>query len=100
MRRGGRPVGVYDQAGRIPASTLPCFVLARLRPLTVLALTFRRWLPTKWLPLPGGPDREPDLVAVADDQEGRAWLLIFEAQSRHDEEKAEVAQLEALVFRV
>jgi hypothetical protein len=93
-------MGVYDQAARIATGTEPTFVLARLSPLTGLVLTYRRWLPTKGLPLPGGPDREPDLVAVADDQQARAWLLVFEMQSRHDEEKPEVAQLEALVFRV
>lgn len=93
-------MGVYDQAARIATATEPGFVLVRLRPLTGLVLTWRRWLPTKGLPLPGGPEREPDLVAVADDLEAKAWLLIFEAQSRHDEQKAEVAQLEALVFRV
>src|SRR5262249_52952689 len=97
---GGRRMGVYDQAARIATATEPGFVLMRLRPLTGLLLTFRRWFPTKGLPLPGGPERDPDLVAVADDQQARAWLLIFEVQSRHDEEKPEVAQLEAMVFRV
>jgi hypothetical protein len=53
------------------------------------------------VPLPGGPDRDADLVAVADEQGGgSAWLLIFEVQSSHDRDKPKVLQLEALTFLV
>ncbi len=80
----------------------PGFVLDRLRPLAGLTLAWRRWFDTRAVPLPGGPDREADLVAVADEEEGakRAWLLVFEVQSEHDEEKPRVLQLEALLFLV
>src|SRR4051812_18597985 len=93
-------MGVFDQAARLAATAEPSFVFHRLRPLLGLALTFRRWFPTRSLPLPGGPDREADLVAVADDPDNKdcPWLLIFEMQSGHDPEEANVLQLETVVF--
>ncbi len=93
-------MGLFDQAARLATTAGPGFVLARLRPLTGLALVFRRWFNVKGVPLPGGPDREADLVAVADegDSNESAWLLIFEVQSQHDEEKPAVLLLEASVF--
>ncbi len=65
-----------------------------------LVLLFRRWFNVKGVPLPGGPDREADLVAVADepDEKKPAWLLIFEVQSQHDAAKPRVLLLEASVF--
>src|SRR5262249_54306921 len=62
----------------------------------------RRWFPTKGLPLPGGADRQPDLAAVADgpDRTKPAWLLVFEVQSQHDQEKPKVVLLEAATFLV
>jgi hypothetical protein len=92
---------MYDQSARFATTAEPGFVLARLRPLLGLSLTWRCWLPTKAVPLPGGPDRDADLVAVADEDKGKlAWLLIFEFQSEHDPAKPKVLQLEALVFLV
>jgi hypothetical protein len=93
-------MGLLDQSGRYAAQAEPGYVLARLRPLLGLPLEFRRWFSTRSLPLPGGPDRDADLVAVADDpgDAEHPWLLIFEIQSQHDPDKARVLQLEALVF--
>ncbi len=95
-------MGVFDQAARYATVAEPGFVLARLRPLTGLTLGWRRWFDTRAVPLPGGPDREADLVAVCDEggKAGPAWLLVFEVQSEHDEEKPRVLQLEALLFLV
>jgi hypothetical protein len=92
-------MGMFDQAGRFAMTAEPGFVLARLHPLTGLALVFRRFN-VKGVSLPGGPDREADLVAVADetDESKRAWLLIFEVQSQHDKDKPRVLLLEASVF--
>ncbi len=93
-------MGVYDQAARYAAQAEPEAVVARLRPEVGLALTFRRWFSTRTVPLPGGPDRDADLVAVADDPAAmeRPWLLIFEFQAQPDAEKAKAVHLEALVF--
>ena len=93
-------MGVFDQAGRFAATAEPGFEVGRLGPVTGLALAFRGWLPTRGLPLPGGPDRDADLVAIGDvaDNSGRPWLLIFEVQAQHDPDKHKVLQLEAMVF--
>lgn len=94
----GQRMGVYDQAGRFAVSAEPAFVLKRLGPVTGLTLVFRRWLPTRGLPLPGGPDRDADRVADDANAPERPWLLIFENQAQHDPDKPKVLQLEALVF--
>lgn len=93
-------MGVYDQSARYAATAEPGFLLLRLRPLLGLTLAFRRWFDTRTVPLPGGPDRQADLVAVADQSETEkpAWLLVFEFQAQHDPDKPRVLQLEALVF--
>lgn len=89
----------FDQSARYAALTEPGFVLARLAPLIGLPLTFRRWFPTRTVPLPGGPDRDADLVAIADAPGAQPWLPIFEFQSQHDPDKPDVLHLEASVFR-
>src|SRR5438128_1263718 len=93
-------MGLFDQAARLATIAGPGFVLARLRPLTGLVVTFRRWFNVKGVPLPGGPDREADLVAVCDgvDTSQSAWLLIFEMQSQHDADKPSVLHVEAAIF--
>src|SRR5262245_41324164 len=93
-------MGVYDQSVRYAAKAEPDFILARMRPLTGLVLNFRRWFDTKAGPLPGGPDRDADLVAIADDtaDSTKPWLLIFEFQSQHDPNKLKVLYLEAMIF--
>jgi hypothetical protein len=60
-------MGVFDQAARLATMAGPGFVLARLGSLTGLVLAFRRWFNVKGVPLPAGPDREADLIAVADE---------------------------------
>jgi hypothetical protein len=93
-------MGVFDQAARFATMVGHGFVLIRLRPQTGLVLGFRRWFNVKGVPLPDGPDREADLVAVADEADASkpAWLLIFEVQSQHDEDKPKVLLLEASIF--
>lgn len=93
-------MGVYDQAARYAAQAEPEALVARLRREIGLDLAFRRWLPTRSLPLPGGPDRDADLVAIADDPAApnRPWLLIFEFQAQPDVAMTKVVHLEALVF--
>jgi hypothetical protein len=78
----------------------PGFVLQRLRPLLGMTLAFRGWFNTRSVPLPGGPDRDADLVAIADDpaQPNKPWLLIHEFQAQADPDKAVVIQLETLIF--
>src|SRR5262249_38053663 len=91
---------IFDQAGWIAATTEPGFVLVRLRPETGLDLVFRAWFQDRAIQLPGGAEREPDLLAVADERgaDGPAWLLVFEMQSAHAEEKPKVALHEAATF--
>src|SRR5436853_569810 len=93
-------MGLFDQAARLAAIAGPGFVLARLRPQTGLVLAFRRWFNVKGVPLPAGPDREADLVAIADaaDSSEPAWLPIFEIQAQHDEDKPRVLLVEASIF--
>jgi hypothetical protein len=93
-------VGAFDQSARYAAVAEPGFVLQRLRPLLDLTLAFRGWFNTRSVPLPGGPDRDADLVAIADDDADadRAWLLIHEFQAQADADKAAVIQLEAMIF--
>jgi hypothetical protein len=93
-------MGMFDQAAQLATMAGPSFVLARLRPLTGLVLAYRRWFNVKGVPLPAGPDREADLIAVADETDSSepAWLLIFEVQSQHDEDKPRVLLLEASIF--
>src|SRR5262245_50433434 len=95
-----RPMKIFDQAGWIATTTEPGFVLLRLRPETGLDLTFRAWFQDRAIQLPGGAERQPDLLAIADERGagGPAWLLIFELQSAHDEEKPRVALHEATTF--
>ncbi len=48
----------------------------------------------------GGPDRDADLVAIAEDPvpTNQPWLLIHEFQAQADPGKAVVIQLEAMIF--
>jgi hypothetical protein len=92
-------MGVLDQASRYAAQADPEVVLRHLRGLDA-SLRFRRWVDTRTTPRPGQTDRTADRVAElsADDATDRPWLLIFEFQSQHDEDKldatlAEVGQM-------
>ena len=56
-------MGVFDQAARFAAQADPEVVPRRLLASSGLMLSFREWLDTRTLPLPGGTDRTADLVA-------------------------------------
>jgi hypothetical protein len=88
----------FDHAAGFAAQTEPGVVIGRLLAPTGEALRFRDWFSTRAIPLPGGPQRTPDLVAVLDPPDGPS-LLIFEFQSSHDEEKLDTTLVEAAVFR-
>jgi hypothetical protein len=93
-------LGAFDQSARYAALAEPGFVLQRLRPLLGMTLAWRGWFNTRSVPLPGGPDRDADLVTIADDpaDPDRPWLVIHEFQAQADPDKAVVIQLEALIF--
>ena len=94
-------MGVYDQAARFAAKADPAVVPARLLMGSGLALTFREWLDTRTLPLPGGTDRTADLIAALDDTASpdAPWLLVLEFQAQHDPDKLDVTLEEVAVFR-
>src|SRR5438876_951818 len=95
-------MGAFDQSARYAAMAEYGFVLQRLRPLIGLPLVYRSWFPAKSVPLPGGPDRDADLVPVADDpaRPDAPWLLVHEFQAQDDPKKPAVLQLEAMIFLV
>ncbi|MBY0230770.1 MAG: hypothetical protein K2W96_15900, partial [Gemmataceae bacterium] len=89
-------MGVFDQAARYAARAEPGPVLRH-----VLGEGVRQegWFDTRPLPMPGGAEREPDLVPDIEDGEGRA-LLLLEFQAQHDPEKLDITLLEAATLRV
>src|SRR5688572_9955430 len=93
-------MGQFDQAARSAADLEAEYLLARVTALAKLTLRFRRWFDPRSVPLPGGPERVADLVAVADDPEKPdvPWLLVHELQTRHEERKAEILLAEAAIF--
>ena len=66
-----------------------------------MTLTFREWLDTRTLPLPGGTDRTADLIAALDNPTSPEvpWLLVLEFQSQHDPDKLDVTLEEVAIFR-
>lgn len=93
-------MGAFDQAARFAAQADPEAVVRRVLVPTGLSLSFRGWLDTRTIPLPGGPDRTADLVAALDDPKvGSPWLLIFEFQAQHDPNKLDVLLEETAVLR-
>jgi hypothetical protein len=89
---------VYNQAARYAARMAPEAVLPNL---LGVGYSGRRvgWYNTRSIPMPGGADREADLVAELEDDEGRV-LLVLEFQLEHDPEKLDIALLEVATLRV
>jgi hypothetical protein len=94
-------MGDFDQAARYAARAEPDVVLARLLRESGLAVTFREWLDTRTVPLPGGSDRTADLVAAADDPTAaeRPWLFVLEFQAQVDADKLDVTREEVAILR-
>jgi hypothetical protein len=92
-------MGAFDQAARFAAQADPQTVVRRALLPTGLAFTFREWLDTRTIPLPGGPDRTADLVAALDVEASQPVLLVIEFQSQHDPEKLDVTLEEAAILR-
>ena len=94
-------MGVYDQAARFAAKADAGVVPARLLAGSGISLTFREWLETRTVPLPGGPDRTADLVAALDDPASPdgSWLLVLEFQAQVDPDKLDVALEEVAILR-
>jgi hypothetical protein len=94
-------VNDFDHAAGFATQAAPEVVTARLTARAGEAFRFREWFTTRAIPLPGGPARTPDLVAILDARTApdQPALLIHEFQSEHDEEKLETTLVEAAVFR-
>jgi hypothetical protein len=91
----------FDHAAAFATQADPAAVVGRLLAVTGERLHYRDWFITRAIPLPGGPKRTPDLVAILDhpDKPARAALLILELQSSHDPEKLDTTLVEVAVFR-
>src|SRR6185437_11557570 len=99
--KGQASMNDFDHAAAFAAQADPSVVIGRLLAPTRKRLRFRDWFNTRPIPLPGGPKRTADLVALLDDPDAsaRPALLILELQSLHDPEKLDTTLLEAAVFR-
>src|SRR5258708_7092970 len=91
----------FDHAAGFATQVEPGVVIDRAFARTGETFLFRDWFRTRAIPLPGGPKRTPDLVAVIDapDAPAQPALLVFEFQSGHDPEKLETTLVETAVFR-
>ncbi|MBY0228197.1 MAG: hypothetical protein K2W96_02835 [Gemmataceae bacterium] len=85
-------MGVFDQAARYAARGEPGPVLRHVLGEGVERLG---WSDTRPLPIPGGAEREPDII-----DGGERALLVLEFQAQHDPEKLDVTLLEAATLRV
>ena len=94
-------MNVFDQGARFATANEPAFVLTRVLALARLDVHFRTWFNAQTVPLPRGPDRIADLVALMDDPSSpeEPWLLVHEFQSQHDPRKLGTMLIEAAVFR-
>ena len=94
-------MGVFDQAGRFAAQSHPEIVPGRRVHQSGLVLTFREWIDTRTLPLPGGPDRTADLVAAMENPKApdKPWLIVMEFQAQVDAQKIDVTLEEVAVLR-
>jgi hypothetical protein len=92
-------LGVFDQAARYAAQAEPSAVIRGLFAKLGLDPSFDGWFDTRALPLPGGPDRAADLVAMLDLATTIPTLLVIEFQSQHDPEKREVTLEEIALLR-
>jgi len=90
----------FDQAARYAAQAEPHSLVQRVMLPTGLTSSFREWLDTRTVSLPGGPNRTADLVAAVDDADAQPLALLFEFQSQHDAEKIDVSLLEAIAHRM
>jgi hypothetical protein len=90
----------FDHAAAFATQAEPDVVVGRLLAGRE-ALRFRDWYSTRAIPMPGGPKRTPDLVAILGPPGApdRPSLMIFEFQSEHDEQKLDTTFLEVAVFR-
>ncbi len=92
-------MGAFDQAARFASQSAPEPVVRRVLAPSGLSLPFREWLDTRAIPLPGGPDRTADLVALLEGVEGEPTLLLLELQSQHDPDKLDATLEEAGMLR-
>jgi hypothetical protein len=95
-------VGVFDQAARFATLEDAEPVVARLFRGEPVRLRFREWLESRTTPPPGDSERIADKVAALEDERApqRPWLMVFEFQSRHDEDKLDVTLAEAARLRL
>jgi hypothetical protein len=91
-------MGVFDQVGRFATRDAPNVVVQRLLRSTSHTAIVQRWIDTRSLPLPGGPDRTADLVAELRFDDGRLVLLIWELQAQIDAAKWGVTLEEAAIL--
>jgi hypothetical protein len=91
----------FDHAAAFAAQADPAVVIGRLLAATGKRFGYRDWYTNRAIPLPGGPKRTADLVAILNDLDApaRPALLIFEFQSSHDPTKLNTTLVEAAVFR-
>ncbi len=92
-------MGAFDQAARFASQAAPDPVVRRVLAPSGLSLPFREWLDTRTIPLPGGPDRTADLVALLEGVGGEPTLLLLELQSQHDPDKLDGTLEEAAMLR-
>ncbi len=94
-------MGVFDRAARFAAQAEPGTVPRRLLAGSGRTLTFRDWYDTRAFPLPRGPDRTADLVALLDDPTApeHPWLLVAEFQAQIDLDKVDATLEEVAILR-
>lgn len=94
-------MGVFDQASRYAARADRGVVPQRLLEKSGLTLVSGGWFDTRALPLPGGPDRTADLVAILQDSShpDKPWLMVLEFQAREDVDKLDVTLEEVAILR-
>jgi hypothetical protein len=91
-------MGVFDQAGRFATRDAPNVAVQRLLRGTPRTALVQRWIDTRSLPLPGGPERTADLVAELRLEDGTLALLIWEVQAQVDVAKLGVTLEEAAIL--
>src|SRR5262249_18481701 len=96
--QGALAMGVYDQAARFAARMAPEAILPNLLGVGHSGRQVG-WFNTRTIPMPGGADREADLVPDLEDDEGRL-LRVRECQAEHDDESRDVSLLEVGTLRV